>query len=233
MSSAASPTIDAERPPRSNICSTVDFAAMVQYIMKRRRLPLFVQVGRPIIKFLGPDPLFRRLARARTNLAFYASHRHRVTKAGCRMSIDRNLSNFPIRHFVCAPELKRCRSRLDVEAARQCRRNERRGDFLMNLCDALAEQVFDQRKDWTGVALQESAYRGKVPVDVVFSPTERSFNTIFMSEAAYRQPLVTARKSSTRCEFSVNQNHLDGLDCEARADREGDEVVDRRDVVNV
>src|SRR5260370_41969565 len=156
-----------------------------------------------------------------------------MTKAGCRMSIDGNLGNFPIGHFVCAPELKRCRSRLDLEAARQSRPNQRRGDFLMNLDDALAEQIFDQREDWTGGALQESADRGKVPVDVIFSPTQRRFNAIFMSKAAYRQPLVTACKSSTRCEFSVDQNHLDGLDCEARADREGHQVVDRRDVVNV
>ncbi len=68
----------------------------------------------------------------------------------------------------------------------------------MYLHDALAEQIFDQREDWTGVALQESAYRGKVPVDIILSPTERRFNAIFMSKVAYRQGLVTARKSSTR-----------------------------------
>jgi hypothetical protein len=101
------------------------------------------------------------------------------------MSIDGYLGNFPVGHFVCAPELKRRAARLDLEAAGQCRRNQRRGDFLMNLHDGLAEQVFYEREDWTGVTLQESTYRGKIPVDVVFSPTQGRFNAIFMSEAAY------------------------------------------------
>jgi hypothetical protein len=65
------------------------------------------------------------------------------------MIIDGDLSNLPIGHFVCAPDFERCRSRVDLEATGYRQRNQRSGDFLMNLDDALAEQVFDQWEDWT------------------------------------------------------------------------------------
>ncbi len=109
-----------------------------------------------------------------------------MAEARGRMGIDCDLGDFAVRHFVGAPELERGRSRLDLEAVGQCRRDQRCSDFLVDLLDFSAEQILNQREDWTGVALQQSADGGKFPLDVILSPTQRSFHVVFVSEAAYR-----------------------------------------------
>ena len=82
------------------------------------------------------------------------------------MRVDRDLGDLSRGQFVGALHLERRGPGLDLEPASQRRGNQCRGDFLMNLDDTLAEQVFDQMKDRAGVALQETADGGKFPVDV-------------------------------------------------------------------
>ena len=83
---------------------------------------------------------------------------------------------------------------------------------------------------WRGRSLPDG---GVVPVDEVLGPANRTFNAVHMSKAADRQPLLTARKPTARRELLVDREHLHGLDCETPADRPGDEVVDRHDVLSV
>jgi hypothetical protein len=87
------------------------------------------------------------------------------------MGVDRDLGDLPVRRRVGASHLQRWGPGLDVEATFQRRWNEYCGDFLMNLNDTQAEQVFDQREDGALVAVQQPADRGKRAVDVVLGAT--------------------------------------------------------------
>ncbi len=69
------------------------------------------------------------------------------------MGVDRDLRDLAGRELISPPHLERGGSGLDLEPARQRRRNQRRRDLLMDLDDALAEQILDQMKNRTGVAL--------------------------------------------------------------------------------
>ena len=73
------------------------------------------------------------------------------------MGIDRDLRDLAGREFVGALYFERGGSGLCLESTGQCRRNQCRGDFLMDLDDALAEQVFDQMEDGADVTPQEAA----------------------------------------------------------------------------
>ena len=103
----------------------------------------------------------------------------------------------------------------------------------MNLHDALAEQVFDQRKDRPGVARQEPANGGEIPVDVVLSPANRTFTPSMCPKprtASHSSPLARPVRDAS---FSSIVSISHGLDDEAPADRPGHEVVDRHDVLRV
>jgi hypothetical protein len=78
-----------------------------------------------------------------------------MAKSGSRMCIDRDLCDLSGRKLVGALHFEGGGSGLDLESTCQGWRNQSRGDFLVDLDDALAEQVFDQMEDWTGVTLQE------------------------------------------------------------------------------
>jgi len=62
--------------------------------------------------------------------ALHASHRHRMTKARCRMGVDRDLGDLAGRELVGALHLERGGAGLDLEPAGQLRRNQCRGDVL-------------------------------------------------------------------------------------------------------
>ncbi len=86
---------------------------------------------------------------------------------------------------------------LDVEAVRQRRWDEYRGDFLMNLNDTQAEQVLDQREDRAFVALQQPADRGERAVDVVLGAAQRGSTgpaAFGLPETPDGQPLLAARQ---------------------------------------
>ena len=77
------------------------------------------------------------------------------------MGVHRDLRNLTVRCLVCALHLQRGRSRLGLQAIGEGGGDQHRGDLLVHLDDAHAEQVLDQREDRTGVALQEPADRGE------------------------------------------------------------------------
>src|ERR1700736_4251234 len=143
-----------------------------------------------------------------------------MAKSGRWMGVDRDLRNLAGRELVGALYLERGGPGLDLEPARQRRRNQRRCDLLMDLDDALAEQIFDQMKDRAGVALQQPAYRGEFPVDVDFGPAHRELAAFGVPKAADREPFVAARNANSGGEFIVGDDHLDGIDRKAHAGRE-------------
>src|SRR5882724_5883652 len=98
-----------------------------------------------------------------------------MSKPGSRMGIDRDLRDLAGRELVGALYFERGGASLYLESTGQIRRNQCRGDFLMDLDDTLAEQVFDQMEDGAGVTLQEATDGGKFPVDVNLCPTDGKF----------------------------------------------------------
>src|SRR5882672_9621807 len=124
--------------------------------------------------------------------SLHSPHGHRMTEPSCRMSIDGDLSNLSRCQPVCSLYLKSGGPRLDLESARQSWRNESSRDFLMDLHETLAEEVFDQMKDGACVALQEPTDGGEFPIDVDFGPADRKLAAFSVPEAADREPLVAA-----------------------------------------
>ena len=108
-------------------------------------------------------------------LSLHASHRHRMAESGGGMRVDGDLGDLSGGQFVSALHFERSGAGLDLQAASQRRGNQSCRDFLMNLDDALAEQVFDQVEDGAGVTLQKAADGSKFPVDVDFRPADRKF----------------------------------------------------------
>src|SRR3981189_1680148 len=115
-----------------------------------------------------------------------------MAKSGCRMGIDRDLRDLAGRELVGALYFERGGSGLDLEPTGQRRRNQCRGDFLMDLDDTLAEQVFDQMEDRAGVTLQKAADGGKFPVDVNLGPADRKFVPVSVTKAADCEPILAA-----------------------------------------
>lgn len=107
------------------------------------------------------------------------------------------------------------------------------GDLLMDLDDALAEQVLDQMEDRSNMPLQQAADRGKIPVDVDLGPAHRKLAAFGVAETANREPVLAGRDPGSKCEFVVDFDHLDGIDREAYPGRERDQVVDGHDFVHV
>ncbi len=83
-----------------------------------------------------------------------------MSESDCGVRVDGHLGDLSAGQFVGALHLKCGGPGFDLEAARQCRGNQCRGDFLMDLDDTLPEQVFDQMEDGAGMTLQEAADRG-------------------------------------------------------------------------
>ena len=61
------------------------------------------------------------------------------------MGVDGNLRDCAVSQSVCALYFQRRRSRLHLESFRQPGWNQARCDLLMDLHDALAERILDQR----------------------------------------------------------------------------------------
>src|SRR5690349_17435572 len=98
-----------------------------------------------------------------------------MAESGGRMRVDRDLGDLSGGQFVGALHFERRGAGLDLQAPSQRRRNQCRGDFLMDLDDALAEQVLDQMEYGAGVTLQEAPDGRKFPVDVDLGPADRKF----------------------------------------------------------
>ena len=89
------------------------------------------------------------------------------------MGVDSDLRDLACGQRVSSLHLERRSSRLDLESGGKRRRKQGGCDILVNLDDALTEQVFDQMKDWPPMTLQQPPDRGKFPVDVNFGPANR------------------------------------------------------------
>src|SRR5262252_5785754 len=108
------------------------------------------------------------------------------------MGIDRHLCDLPRSELIGALHFERGGSRLDLEAACQRRRNQSCSDLLMDLDDALAEQVLDQMEDRPAMTLQQPADGSEFTVDIDFGPAHRKFAAFGVAEAADREPLLAA-----------------------------------------
>src|SRR5260221_5160906 len=105
------------------------------------------------------------------------------------MSVDCDLRDHSRSKLVGALNLQRGRAGLYFQTARQRRRDQRGGDLLVHLDDALAEQILDQVKDRAAVTLQQPADGRELAVDIDLGPAYRQIAAFGVTEAAHSEPL--------------------------------------------
>jgi hypothetical protein len=86
-----------------------------------------------------------------------------MAKSNCRMGVDRDLRDLAGRELVGTLHFECGGTGPYLETPGERRRNQRHSDFLMDLDDTLAEQVFDQMENGSGVTLQKATDGGKFP----------------------------------------------------------------------
>jgi hypothetical protein len=114
--------------------------------------------------------------------------------------------------------------------SRYLRYRGHRVTYVRNITD-VDDKIINRARE-TGVDWRAHAAKFTVAMHEDLGPADRKFAAFCVAKAADREPLFTISYAGAGCELGIDDDHFDGVDREANAGRERDQVVDRHDFVN-